>query len=146
MDGRLHHYAAELVGVVDGDTIDVKLDLGFAMHMDPFRTRLARINAFEMKSPGGPEAKAALQGLLAGKVLVVSPLARWKDKYGRFLCEVEAFVPDPSGKDADPSGPVNLSDWMVAEGHAVWFMCSEAGNKSFGPRGDVEAQLREFVY
>ena len=104
---------AYLVRVIDGDTCELRADL----HSSPLlgiRTewrliaRLARIQAWEKTEPGGAEAKAALEALLSAPAyLLVDVVTR--DKYGkRYDCEVIA-------------GGVNVSDAMVAGGHAAYW-------------------------
>jgi micrococcal nuclease len=85
-------YKAELVRVVDGDTIDVRIDLGFSVWVAQ-RLRLLNTYAAESKSIDGPAHTANLQTLLteAGpKVggLIVSTVKDRKDKYGRTLADV----------------------------------------------------------
>lgn len=74
-----------LARVVDGDTVDLDIDLGFSMRVHE-RFRLARINTPEKGQPGWAEATAATAArLAAGKITVE---LKGRDKYGRWLAEL----------------------------------------------------------
>jgi micrococcal nuclease len=94
----LYVYRVANYRVVDGDTLEVTLDLGF---------RLARINAPELKTELGPVSKGHLSELLDGKVLNVQTKKDEKDRYGRYVAEV--WVEG-----------VNVNDRMVADNAAVF--------------------------
>jgi micrococcal nuclease len=91
-----------VVRVVDGDTCDLVVDLGFSVKTQQ-RFRLARINTPERGQPGYAEATAELQRLLAGRGLTIE--VRGQDKYGRWLVEIFA-------------GGANVNDAMLAAGMA----------------------------
>ena len=46
----MYHYKAVLVRVIDGDTIDVDIDLGFDVWLKKQRVRLAGIDATESRT------------------------------------------------------------------------------------------------
>lgn len=73
--------------VIDGDTIELDVDLGFSITVrHPFR--LLGINAIELSKPGGKEAKANLAAMLPAGT-PVSILSVKDDKYGgRYLAVV----------------------------------------------------------
>lgn len=103
-------YRATLERVVDGDTIDITLDLGFSTKLHKQRVRLAGIDTPESRTRDlaektlGLAAKDRLQQLVTGDFLLKS-LGR--DKYGRIL-----GVPyTHSGED--------ICQKLVEEGHAV---------------------------
>ncbi len=102
----LYVYRVANYRVVDGDTLDVTLDLGFSTFRKE-KLRLARINAPELKSELGPVSKAHLSELLDGKVLTVQTRRDEKDRYGRYIAEV--WVEG-----------VNVNDRMVADNAAVF--------------------------
>lgn len=103
---ELWNYRVVECRVVDGDTLDVTLDLGFHT-LRKERLRLARINAPEMKTPQGPVSKTRLAEMLAGKSVIVKTQKDKTDKYGRFIAEV--FVDE-----------TNVNDALVAGGFAVF--------------------------
>lgn len=75
---------ATIVNVVDGDTCDVDVDLGFSVRTK-LRFRLAGINTPERGQPGFEAAKAFLSRYANQPVtLRVTKL----DKYGRYLTEI----------------------------------------------------------
>jgi hypothetical protein len=84
------------VEAIDGDTVRffwLISDVG----------RLNGINATELKTPGGPEAKAFLQKMLPGTPCKVKVLGR--EKYGRAL--IDLFIED-----------VSVSKKLIQAGHA----------------------------
>lgn len=102
----MYEYRARLRRVVDADTVDLDLDLGFHLERRGGRYRLARIDAPELNTDAGKAAKQALVDRLDGaaSLLVVTSRA---DSFGRWLAELYA--------DAS-----NVNDWLVASGHAVY--------------------------
>lgn len=86
----MYEYRATLIRVVDGDTIDVDIDLGFGVHMQT-RLRLAYINAPER---GTPEGTAATNYVVKRLVepFTVRTSKDAKEKYGRYLATV--ILPD----------------------------------------------------
>ena len=83
MNPRTYPVAA-VVKVVDGDTVDLDVDLGFHIHGNPLRFRLKGVNCAEMGTPGGAAAKRFTVDWLAarGSLFVTS----WKSPgaYGRW--------------------------------------------------------------
>ena len=85
-------YAAKLIEVVDGDTVDLLIDLGFGVHVKE-RCRLYGIDAPEMPTAAAKAAKAYLESLLGAAtgglhVQTIKMPRRPKekaDKYGRYL-------------------------------------------------------------
>lgn len=80
-------FAAQVERVVDADTVDVAIDLGFRVQ---FRTRLriAGIDAPELHTPEGKEARAYVVSLLELHGLEVTVRTYKPDKYGRALADV----------------------------------------------------------
>lgn len=105
----LFWYRVELVRVVDGDTAEVLVDLGFRISWR-MHIRLLGINAPEVvgaTKDAGLAAKAHLEKLLTGPGLMLKSHKDQADKYGnRWLGE---FFRDG----------VNLNQQMIADGHAV---------------------------
>ncbi len=99
-------YRAKIAKVVDGDTLDLDVDLGFRV-THRIRARLARIDTAETSTPEGRSVKA----LVAEQVPVgtdVTIVTGKGDRYGRWISEVKA-------------GELNLSDWLLAQGLAVHY-------------------------
>ncbi len=107
-----YEYRAALDRVVDGDTVYLKVDLGFRVWVT-VEFRLARIDAPEVvgeTKPAGVAATNYLVGLLSGReILVRSDKSR--DKYGRWIGEL--FIPGGYGVW------LSVSDEMLSSGHAA---------------------------
>ena len=126
MDFR--EYECELIRVVDGDTIDCWIDLGFDLKIKK-RVRYMGIDTWESRTRDKEEkvkglaAKARNKELLeAGTFKIVS---YGTGKFGRVLGEI--FVsPDavgenaviPESVDRNKDGLVSINDILIAEGHA----------------------------
>lgn len=100
----MYDYAVTLDRVIDGDSVDLDIDLGFRTWIRNKDCRLGRIDAPEMTTAAGPPARDALAAFLAGKVLTIHSIKL--DKYGRPLIELYA-------------DGVDVNDEMVAAGYAV---------------------------
>lgn len=89
----LHNYKAKLVNVVDGDTFDVLIDLGFDITVKQ-RVRLYGVDCPEMNSPneetrkGAAAAKEFVQEIMDQFPDVICKTMKPKDKYGRYLARV----------------------------------------------------------
>jgi endonuclease YncB( thermonuclease family) len=101
----------EVVGIVDGDTIDVLVDaelamrLGFPKRKSPlsFRMRLDQVDTPERGQPWGKNAKEALSDLIFGKRVrfVIVDI----DRYERAVAQVYL-------------GEQWVNTWLVEQGHA----------------------------
>ena len=111
----MYTYKAKLDRVVDGDTIDVNIDLGFDISVHK-RVRLAGINAPESRTRDleekkkGLASKARLIELLDKGDLVVE--SKELGKYGRVIGDLTIY-PDDLGL------PININETLIEEGHAV---------------------------
>lgn len=86
----MFEYKAFLVRVVDGDTVDLEVDLGFRVSIQE-RFRLNRINAPEIKGPEKEKGIAStnkLRELLDEGELTIKTIKDEKEKYGRYLVEI----------------------------------------------------------
>jgi len=103
-------YNAILERVIDGDTIDVTLDLGFAVKLHKQRVRLAGIDTPESRTRNleekalGLRAKDRLKELCVGAFKIQS---LGKGKYGRIL----GIPYDENNED--------ICAMLIKEGHAV---------------------------
>jgi micrococcal nuclease len=82
----MYIYKAKLINVVDGDTVDLEIDLGFSITVRE-RFRLNHIDTPERGTPGAAEATALVKEYLESRELVVST-EKGKDKYGRYLATI----------------------------------------------------------
>lgn len=89
----MYKYKAKIVRVVDGDTIDVDLDLGLNVTIKGQRLRLLGVNTPEMRGESRPEgiiATKLVNDYVAahGKDVTVKTYKDKKGKYGRWLAEI----------------------------------------------------------
>jgi len=103
-------YKATIERVVDGDTIDVTLDLGFDVRLYKQRCRLAGIDTPESRTRDlaekklGLAAKDRLKELCVGAITIKS---FGKGKYGRILA-----IPYTENDE-------DICQMLINEGHAV---------------------------
>lgn len=110
----LYHYAANLVRVIDGDTIVADVDLGMRVWLRDVRLRLLGIDCPEIGTPAGVLAAQATRGWLDdGETPRPFYMISDKDRtepHGRWLATIyrdDTFASEP------------LNHWLVANGHAV---------------------------
>jgi endonuclease YncB( thermonuclease family) len=81
----MYEYMAKVINVVDGDTIDVEIDLGFDIwHV--IRLRLAGIDTPERYTPFGKVVTEYVKSALEGNTVKI--VTSKTDKYGRYLAEI----------------------------------------------------------
>lgn len=81
----LYQYPAEVLRVIDGDTVTIRVDLGFYLYLQ-HNVRFFGVNAPELSTPEGKAAKAELEKILPVGTQVVFQSHRGRpDKYGRLL-------------------------------------------------------------
>lgn len=87
-------YAAEVISVIDGDTVDLRIDLGFNIH-HKIRVRLYGVNTPESRTSNkeekalGLKAKEYTKGWLdTHKWVFVNTIPDKNDKYGRILAKI----------------------------------------------------------
>ena len=110
----MNEYKVKVTNVIDGDTIDVVIDLGFDIFTNR-RVRLAGIDTPESRTTDlnekkfGMEAKDYLKQLLgnAGNVVVKTLANDPNEKYGRVLGQV--YV---------DSSAISVNDLLVSRGYA----------------------------
>ena len=99
---------ATIVNVVDGDTCDILIDLGYSVKIKT-RFRLSGINTPERGQTGWQAAADFLRGFVGVPVIVRSTKL---DKYGRFLAEILLA----------PEGLLSLNQRLLDAGLAVPYM------------------------
>jgi len=82
----LYTYEAELERVVDGDTIIVRIDLGFNV-LKRERIRLRGVDAAEIETDEGKKAEKFVRKKLKGIEKVILR-THWHDMYGRYVADV----------------------------------------------------------
>ena len=114
----MYEYRAELIKVVDGDTVDVDIDLGFGVWLKNERVRIMGIDTPESRTSDkveklfGLAAKNRVKKMLEKNVVLKTFAAKdgedMKGKFGRILGD---FYIESEGK--------LLTEVMIEEGHAV---------------------------
>jgi len=114
----MYEYEIKVLRVVDGDTVDAQVDLGFRVHHN-IRIRLYGINTPEVRTRDAEEkvrgkaASARLQELLDGADRIILK-SHGVGKFGRCLGELTLI----SFQDEEDTRE-NLVETMLAEGHGV---------------------------
>ena len=119
----MHEYKCKILRVIDGDTVDVDIDLGFGMWIHKERVRVMGIDTPESRTRDlvekafGLAAKERLKELLPEgsprvlKTEVDKKGGDAKGKFGRVLGDF--FV------EMNNAGPKRVTDILIKEGHAV---------------------------
>lgn len=95
----MYEYQAKIVNVVDGDTVDAMIDLGFGIFSKQ-RLRLYGVDTPEIKSPNPAVRQMALnaKGFVSFIIQNAPTLLTLKtykdDKYGRLLADIKLPAPN----------------------------------------------------
>ena len=126
----MYEYRVNVTRVVDGDTVDVDIDLGFGVWLKDERVRIMGIDTPESRTSDkvekkfGLAAKARLKALLGKQAILKTQVNKdgedMKGKFGRILGD---FV----GEDGRM-----VTEVMIEEGHCVPYFG--------GSKEDVQAQ------
>ena len=125
----IYIYKASLIRVVDGDTVELMIDLGFS-NFTKQTMRLYGIDAPEMRTAAGKKAKAWLEDALMplGSIYVQTlqhKTTAKRDKYGRFLAvlyrsesEMEQDMDYADAEGTQNFFQSSINRRMITEGHA----------------------------
>ena len=112
----MYEYRVNILRVIDGDTVDVDIDLGFGTWIKKERVRIMGIDTPESRTRNkvekkfGLASKARLKELLGAKAILKTQVSKkgedMKGKFGRILGD---FMTDDGRKCADI---------LCEEGHA----------------------------
>ena len=118
----MYEYRATIVKVIDGDTVDVDIDLGFGIVLSDERVRVMGIDTPESRTRDkvekkfGLAAKARLKELLGKTCTLKTQINKsgedMKGKFGRILGDFDVY-----DNKTDSWQPVTKV--LVSEGHAV---------------------------
>ena len=103
----MYTYFTKIEKVIDGDTVDVFIDLGFKVWRSE-RIRLVGVDTAEKNTPYGKATKEYLTQLLAGKIVKLEVFK--PDKYGRYLGKI--YI----------DSEISINDQMVSTGMAKGYM------------------------
>jgi len=134
----MHEYRCKVVKVVDGDTVDVDIDLGFGIWLKDERVRIMGIDTPESRTRDkvekvfGLAAKSRLKELLGKDCVLKTQVAKngedMKGKFGRILGDFTVY---DSVKDCWRF----VTEIMIDEGHCVPYFG--------GSKEEVQAQHME---
>lgn len=112
----MYEYKCKIVKVIDGDTVDVDIDLGFGVWLNDERVRIMGIDTPESRTRDAVEkkfglaAKKRLKELLGPTAILKTQVSKsgedLKGKFGRILGD---FV----------VGDRTVTEILIEEGHAV---------------------------
>ena len=140
----MYEYRCKIVKIVDGDTVDVDIDLGFGVWMHKERIRLYGIDTPESRTRDLDEKK---YGLIAKSWIEkfmplgsTQTLITQKDKSGKFGRILGKF------RVNDGSYDIILNDWMISNHHAVAYYGQskqDIAEQHIINRGHVDAAIEE---
>jgi micrococcal nuclease len=115
----MYQYRAKILKVLDGDTVEIDLDLGFKIVLSNQKVRLAGIDTPESRTanteekPRGVLSKKKLQEKLPGRSWAMIETMRPDsndDKFGRIL---GVFITEDGTR---------VNQWMIDNNYAVLYM------------------------
>lgn len=143
----MYEYKAHVIKVVDGDTVDVDIDLGFGVMLKDERVRVMGIDTPESRTRDkvedlfGEAAKARVKELLSDKVILKTQINKngedMKGKFGRILGDF--IVERYEGKQE------MLTDILIEEGHAVAYFGGSKEEVQMKHMANRQKLLREEV-
>ena len=110
----MYTYKAKLLRVIDGDTVDAEIDLGFGVYMKQ-RVRMFGINTPDSRSKDTDEKEKGLASKqrlteLLTREFVIETILNKRSKCGRVLGIL--YIENADSK-------INVNEQMVADGFAV---------------------------
>ena len=130
----MYEYRCNVTRVIDGDTVDVDIDLGFGIWLRGERVRIMGIDTPESRTRDlvekkfGLAAKARLKTLLSKKAVLKTQVSKkgedMKGKFGRVLGDFEVYCLTTDSYRL-------VTKVMIDEGHAVAYFG--------GSKDDVDA-------
>lgn len=118
----MYEYRCKVLRVVDGDTVDVDIDLGFGVWLKDERVRIMGIDTPESRTRDkvekvfGLAAKKRLKELLGKDPVLKTQVGKggedMKGKFGRILGDFDAY-------DARTDSWRPVTQIMIEEGHCV---------------------------
>jgi micrococcal nuclease len=119
---KMYEYRTKLLRVVDGDTVDVDIELGFGVVLSDERVRIMGIDTPESRTSDkveklfGLAAKKRLKELLGKQPVLKTQIAKdgedMKGKFGRVLGDFSVY-------DAKTDSWRPATEVMIEEGHCV---------------------------
>ena len=142
-----NEYDVTVIKVVDGDTVDVDIDLGFGVCLKDERVRIMGIDTPESRTSDrvedlfGEAAKARLKELMkhGGKLITTEDKdgEDMKGKFGRILGDF--YVSREEGKKE------RVTDILIEEGHAVAYFGGSKEEVQMKHMANRQKLLREGI-
>jgi len=139
----MYEYRVKIVKVIDGDTVDVDIDLGFGIILSDERVRIMGIDTPESRTRDkvekkfGLASKARLKSLLGKTGILKTQINKngedMKGKFGRILGD---FVAEDGRM---------VTDILVEEGHAVAYFGGSKEEIQLKHMANREKLIREGV-
>ena len=138
----MYEYKCKILRVVDGDTVDVDIDLGFGVWLKKERVRMMGIDTPESRTRDKVEKKFGL----AAKAFVKSKMPVGSMQV--LKTEIDRSGEDKKGKFGRILGDFlidedRLTDIMVSEGHAVAYFGGSKDEIQMKHIANREKLLRE---
>jgi micrococcal nuclease len=140
---KVNEYDVVLLKAVDGDTVDVDIDLGFGVWLKDERVRIMGIDTPESRTSNeveklfGKAAKNRLKELLhEGAVLITTEEKNGEDmrgKFGRILGDFKI----PDGR--------KVTDVLIEEGHCVAYFGGSKDEIQMKHQANRQKLLREGI-
>ena len=118
----MYEYKCKIVRVVDGDTVDVDIDLGFGMWMHKERIRLHGIDTPESRTRDlvekkfGLEAKKMVETYMpVGSIQTLVTVQDKAGKFGRILGKFKIY-------DGKEDRQTTINEWMIENHYAVAYL------------------------
>jgi len=118
----MYEYNCKIVRVVDGDTVDVDIDLGFGMWMHKERIRLYGIDTPESRTRDlvekkfGYLAKDMVESFLpVGSIQTLVTVKDKAGKFGRILGKFKIY-------DGKEDRQTTINEWMIENHYAVAYL------------------------
>lgn len=124
----MYAYSARVIRWIDGDTVDLRVDLGFRLFTET-RFRLYGIDTPERGQKNHDEAIALCNSLAPVGSEVFIRTHKDPDKYGRWLADISQAVTinDSVAIDLDTKSGVNINSRLVEFGVAVRYFGGTKG-------------------
>jgi endonuclease YncB( thermonuclease family) len=113
----MYLYSAIVDRVIDGDTLLLRVDLGFEVWINQ-RIRLRGIDCPEVSTPEGQKAKEFVENRLKNCFIVVIQTFKKIDVHGRYVCDL-FYLEDETDKELIAEEGAFLNQELLDEGLAV---------------------------
>lgn len=142
----MYEYKCAVLKVVDGDTVDVDIDLGFGVWVRNERVRIMGIDTPESRTSNeveklfGSAAKKRVEELMSSDVILKTQIDKdGEDARGKFGRVLGDFIVEKNGEER------MLTDVMIEEGHAVAYFGGSKEETQINHENNRQRLLREGI-